>query len=422
MDTKAERMAKTFRRVTVLMKGAKAGGLVALTAVVVMVWIGVHSIHTGARPASLSAYMKVSAAEESLPLVTVVEPVRKVAVQTVTLPASVEAIEKATLYAKVTGYVQWIKVDKGDRVKKGEVLAQLEVPEVDRNYQSAEAAVAEAQAEYERAEADANLKQLTYQRTKGVRDSEPTVVSPQEVDVARAASETAAANARLAKARIDKARADLGALQALTEFAKVRAPFDGVATQRFVDPGALIQAGANSSGDPILSVADLAVVRVYIAVPEVNVSQVVRGIVAKVRLDALPDNEFTGKVTRFADALDPASRTMKTEIDLPNPSHKILPGMFGAVTLDLKSSPSALFLPDQSVREDSAGGKFVYTVENGRLRKVAIRAGPDNGIETQVFGLQGGESVVLSGAENLTEGTRVKAVGNSKQAVSRGGK
>jgi len=399
----------------------RPGRLVAFIAVAVIVWFGLRSVHLGSRPAPLLAAGKVSAAEESLPVVTVVEPVRRVAVQTITLPASVEAIEKATLYAKVSGYVQWIKADKGDWVKKGEALAQLEVPEVEMEYKSAQAAVAEAQAEYERAEAEAHLKQLTYQRTQGVRDSEPTVVSPQEVDVARAASETAVGDARFAKAHVDKARAELGRLQVLSEFARVTAPFDGVVTERFVDPGALIQAGANSSGSPLVLVASIGQVRVYISVPEVDVPQVARGVPAKVSLDAFPGKQFTGKVTRFADSLDPQSRTMKTEIDLPNPGHRILPGMFGTVSLELATDPNAVFLPDQSVRQDSGGSKFVYVVENGRLRKVAIQTGQDNGTETQVFGLRGEEPIVLSGGENLQEGTHVKAMKILTPKDSRGG-
>ncbi len=399
----------------------RPGRLVALIAVAVIVWFGLRSVHVGSRPAPLLAAGRVSAAEESLPVVTVVEPVHKNAAQTIAVPASVEAIEKATLYAKVSGYVQWIKVDKGDRVKKGEALAQLEVPEVEKEYQSAQAAVAEAQAESDRAEADAHLKQLTYQRTKGVRDSEPTVVSPQEVDVARTASETAAGNTRLAKARVDQARAELGRLQVLSEFAKVTAPFDGVVTERFVDPGALIQAGANSSGSPLVSVASIDQVRVYISVPEVDAPQVTRGVPAKVRLDAFPGKQFTGKVTRFTDALDPQSRTMKTEIDLPNSDHRILPGMFGTVTLELSTDQTAVFLPDQSVRQDSGGSKFIYVVENDRLRKVAIQTGQDNGTETQVFGLRGEEPIVLSGGENLQEGTHVKAMKSLRPKDSRGG-
>ncbi len=396
----------------------RRGALVALIAVAVIVWLALRSVHVGFKPAPLLATAKVSSAGESLPAVTVVEPVRKAATQTITLPASVDAIEKATLYAKVSGYVQWIRVDKGDRVKKGEVLALLEVPEVEKEYQSAQAAVAESQAEYERAETDANLKQLTYQRTKGVRDSEPSVISPQQVDVAHAASDTAAGSSRLAKANLDKARAELGRLQVLTEFARIKAPFDGVVTERFVDSGALIQAGLNASGNPVVTVASIDQVRIYVSVPEVDVSQVARGTGAKVQLDAFPGRQFTGKVTRFADAVDPQSRTMKTEIDLPNPGHRILPGMFGRVTLSLSTDPDALFLPDQTIHRDSANHKFIYAVEEDRLRKVAIQTGQDDGIVTEAFGLRGDEAVVLAGGESLGEGTPVKSL---KQANPSGG-
>lgn len=400
-------------RVRQILSG-RHGEVFGLIAAGIVVWVGLHVVHRALAPASMSMPDRLSAAAESLPVVTVLAPERRPGVETIALPASVEAIEKAILYAKVSGYVQRIHVDKGDRVKKGEVLAQLEVPEVEKEYQSAQAAVAESQAEYERAETEANLKKVTYQRTQGVRDSEPTVVSPQEVDVARAASETAAGNTRLAKAHLDKARAELGKLQVLAAFAKVTAPFDGVVTERFVDAGALIQAGANSSGSPVVSVARIDQVRVYISVPEVDVARITRGVTAQVRLDALPGKQLTGKVTRFADAVDPQSRTMKTEIDLPNPDHRILPGMFGTVTLAISTEPSAMFLPDPCVRQDGAGNKFVYAVESGRIRKVAIQTGQDNGIITQVFGLRGEEAIVLSGADDLQEGTPVKAVKASR--------
>src|SRR5713226_5205809 len=158
------------------------GSLLWLIAGGIVVWLGLQAAHRLLAPAPLLMPNGVSAAAESLPVVTVVEPERRPSAQTITLPGSVEAIEKATLYAKVSGYAQWIRVDKGDLVKKGEVLALLEVPEVEKEYQSAQATVAESQAEYDRAQADAKLKQVTYQRMQGVRDSEPNVVSPQEID------------------------------------------------------------------------------------------------------------------------------------------------------------------------------------------------------------------------------------------------
>jgi len=169
-----------------------------------------------------------------------------------------------------------------------------------------------------------------------------------------------------------------------------------------------------------VSVAGIDEVRVYTSVPELNVSQISRNITARVRLDALPGRQLAGKITRFADAVDPQSRTMKTEIDLANPNHAMLPGMFGSVTLDLSTDAHAVFLPDQSIHQDKAGNGYVYAVENGELRKVAVQTGQDNGTVTQVFGLRDERAIVLSGADNLQEGSRVKAVSDSTQMDSRG--
>src|SRR6266849_6620497 len=230
----------------------------------------------------------VSAVVEQLPLVTVVQPVAKPAVLSITLPASVEALNQAKLYAKVSGYMQWIKVDKGDRVKKGDVLALLEVPEMDKQHQSALAAVQQAQAEQERAQADASLKQVTYTRLADIRKSNPDVLPEQEVDAARAANEVAQSETKLAKAKVELAQAEVGRLEALREYAKIPAPFDGVVTARFVDPGALIQQGTNSTGNPIVTVAGIDSVRVYVDVPEGSVSYVDRGKPAIVLVNALP--------------------------------------------------------------------------------------------------------------------------------------
>ncbi len=373
-----------------------------------LVWLGLRarSHSDDSRPGTGVA----AAVVEQLPLVTIVQPVEKPAVLSITLPASVEALDQATLYAKVSGYVQWIKVDKGDRVKKGDVLALLEVPEVDKQYQSVLASVQQAQAEEERAQADASLKQVTYKRLAGVRHSNPDVLPQQDVDAARAAYEVAQGDAKLAKAKVELARAEVGRLEALQQFAKITAPYDGVVTARFVDPGALIQQGTNSTGTPVLTIASIDTVRVYVYVPEANVSYVDRGKSAMVLLNALPGKGFAGKITRFANALDPQTRTMKTEIDLPNPGHHILPGMYGTAELKLEAESGALFVPYPSIRRDADGRPFVYTVEQGRIRKVPVETGLDDGSMIQVKGLRSDETVVLSGTASLQEGLSVKTV------------
>ena len=381
--------------------------LIALAgAAALLVWLGLSA---RVRPDTHKTAINAAPVEQ-LPLVTVIQPVTKPAVLSITLPASVEALDQTTLYAKVSGYVQWIGVDKGDRVKKGAVLAQLEVPEVDKQYQSALAAVQQAEAEEERAQAEAILKQVTYKRLVDVRRSKPDVLPQQEVDVARAAYEVAQGDAKLAKAKVSLARAEVGRLEAMRQFAKITAPYDGVVTARFVDPGALIQQGSGSAGSPVVTIASMDTVRVYVYVPEADVSYIDRGKPAMVLLDALPGKGFSGKIARFASALDPQTRTMKTEIDLANPGHRILPGMYGTAELKLGAEPLALFVPDPSIRRDSEGRPFVFVVEQGRLRKMPVQTGLDDGSMIQVRGLQGSETVVLSGTTNLEEGMAVRTV------------
>jgi RND family efflux transporter MFP subunit len=353
---------------------------------------------------------ETSAAEERMPVVIAAEPTLMPAVRTVTLAASVEAFEVATLYAKVAGYLKWIKVDKGDAVRKGNVLALIEVPEMEKEYQGAQARVQEAEAASERAAADATLKQLTFERLAGVRQTQPNVISQQEVDVARAALEVAQADARLAKARLELARSELEKLKTLMEYAQIRSPYDGVVTERFVDPGALIQTGTSSKGNPIVTVASVDWVRVYVDVPERDVPYVTRRDSAGVLLDAFPGKVFDGHVSRFATAIDSRTRTMKAEIDLRNPAHLIRPGMYGTARLKLGTETNAVFLPAQSVRRDAEGKNFVYVVAQARIRKVPVETGLDDGKLIQVKGLRGDEIVVLTATVSLQESMEVRVV------------
>lgn len=351
------------------------------------------------------------AAGNDLPLfVSVVKPVRRAAIRSLTLPATVEAFEKATLYAKVSGYLARVKVDIGDRVEMGEVLAVIDVPEIEQEHRRAQAAVREAQAAEERAQADASLKALTYQRLSGIRQSQPDVISEQEVDEARAALEVAQSDFKLARARLELARSEVARLEVLEEYAKIKTPYDGVVTARFIDPGGLIQASPSSEGPgaAILTVMAMDRVRVYVNVPEPAVPYLHRGDSAQVELAALPGKPFSGRVERFATALDQATRTMKTEIDLRNPSHVIRPGMYGSVILKLDEEAGALFLPAESVRQTAEGRKYVYTVAEGRIQIRTVETGLDDGKMIQVIGLQGEEDVVLGSSRTLREGLPVE--------------
>ncbi|MBI1940491.1 MAG: efflux RND transporter periplasmic adaptor subunit [Acidobacteria bacterium] len=356
------------------------------------------------------SHAQSSAAEARARRVTVIEPLRRAAVRSITLPATVEAFEKATLYAKVAGYLQWIKVDRGDRVRKGEVLALLAIPEMEKEYRSAQAAVLEADAAAERAQADAALKELTYKRLASVRESQADVISEQEVDEARARAEVAHGEVKFARAKIERLRAEAERIEALMDYARIKSPYDGIITERFVDPGNLIQnAAASRDSAPIVTVMDMDRVRVFVDVPEPDVAEVDRGDPVEVEFDGLVGKIFRAAVTRFATALSPGTRTMRVEIDLPNPNHLIRPGMYGRATLRLAEQAEALFLPAESLRVDAEGNKFVLVVQDGRVRKVAVETGLDDGKLIQVKGLTGGEQVVLASPGALEEGAAVEA-------------
>ena len=386
--------------------------IAALLLIALLAWGGRKVYCHFGRDMSGSVPARAAAAQDPLPRVTVVNPIRQPAVRSVSLAASVEAFEKATLYAKVAGYLQWIKVDKGDRVRKGQVLALIEVPEMEKEHQSTKAGVLEAQAAYERAQSDAALKELTFKRLANVRESQPDVIAQQEVDTARAAYEVAQGDVKLAKARLQLSRSQVERLETLMEYTKIKSPYNGVVTERYVDPGAMIQQGTSSAGgvSPVVKVVNMAKVRIYVYVPEPDVPFVDRGDPVRLVLDAYPEREFPARITRFAGVLDPQTRTMKTEMDLANPGYLLRPGMYGNATLDLDREEDALFLPAESVRQDADGSRFVFTVTEGRIRKVAVETGLDDGRLTQIRGLEGDEACVLTSTENLQQGLAVTAV------------
>ena len=331
-------------------------------------------------------------------------------IRSIRLSASVEAFETARLYAKVAGYLDKILVDIGDRVTKGQVLAILDIPEMAMEYTQAEAELAEAKAQLVKAQADYTLQKVVLERSKTLRARE--AITPQQLDEATAKCEVAAAEVTLVHSRIDNARARLGKLKTLMEYTKITAPFEGIVTERFVDPGALIQAATTASVNvsPVVTVQRVDMVRVFIDVPEPEVPAVDRGDPATLALSALPEKKFAGTVTRLASALHPSTRTMKVEIDFPNPDGLLRPGMYGSLTLNLETHSEALTLPAPALVTEK-GKTFVYIVEDGKARRVEVMTGIDDGIRVEIVkGLQGNEAVIVAGASAVSDGGAVRAV------------
>ncbi len=338
-----------------------------------------------------------TAPPQQLPRVVVIRPRRGAAVRSLTLPGDVVGFYQSALYAKVTGYLKSIAVDKGDRVKKGQVLAEIEVPELRERL--------------DRARSNLQIQQLTYNRLDRVWKSDPRLVAREDVDIAYS--------------KFQQAKAAADELAAMVSYTQIIAPFDGVVTERFVDPGALIKAGGEGGmtapmegtarpggvAAPVVSVADLEKLRIYVYVPQDAVNYIRRGLPVIITFQELPGRLYRAGVTRFAHSLDLATRTMLTEIDLDNPKREIYPGMYANVALDLERHPNAIKLPDSAVGGSPDGGHFVLVARHGRLVRVPVTVGIDTGIYMEITkGLSGDEQVVRTVSPALSAGEQVQAV------------
>ena len=260
---------------------------------------------TGCRHAALDA-------PPAAPQVVVIRPQRGAATRTITLPGDVVGYYQSALYAKVTGYLKDILVDKGDRVKKGAVLANIEVPELRQRL--------------DRARSNLQIQRLTYDRLERVWKGDPRLVAREDVDIAYS--------------KFQQARAAANELAAMVAYTQIVAPFDGIVTERFVDPGALIRAGgqdsatapmvgtssAGGSAAPVVSVADISKLRIYVYVPQDAVGHIRVGMPVLVEFRELAGHPYAARVARFAHSLDLATRTMLTEIDIDNSKGEIYPG------------------------------------------------------------------------------------------------
>ena len=265
--------------------------------------------------------------------------------ETIAVPATIQAFFVTDLYAKDSGYVSQVNHDIGDHVKIGQVLAVIEDPELQAQSDRAQAAVQQAKAALEVAQrqlagmqADLTLQQVTLKRQKQLFAGKASTA--QALDEAQAKQGVSSANVETGKAKITSAEADLQAakaeadrLRALLQYDKIVAPFDGVVTRRLVNPGDLVQAATSTRTAPLFSLQKLDTVRVFADVPEASAAGIRPGLPADVKLYGPAGVTVHGTVTRIATALDPATRTMRVEIDLPNSGETLLPGMYAQVTL-----------------------------------------------------------------------------------------
>ncbi len=319
----------------------------------------------------------------AIPEVQVMKPIKRDVVQTLRLPATISPYYQTTLYSKVSGYLKTIAVDKGDTVRAGQILAVIDDPELLERFH-------QAQSEYE-------IKKVTYERLASVRKENPDVIAKQDVDVAEAGYQGA-------KHALDQ-------LASMLDYTKVRAPYSGTVTARFVDPGALIQAATSSATQavPLFTIMDVSTLRFYINVPQEDVRFVKKGTPVTIAVGDIPGKTLQATVTRSTVALDPGTRSLLAEIDLPNPGHDLAPGMFAEVVVELQRHHDALVVPPSALVSEGSS-KFVFTVNEGVARKTPVKTGIDDGLWLEITsGLSGAEDTVVTGKAHLSDGIQAKA-------------
>ncbi len=398
------------------------------SAVLLILALAASSCH---QPRNAEAQQKIAV---DIPTVAVAKAGTSDLSHVLVLTAEFTPFQEVDLMAKVAGYVKNINVDLGDRVKQGQLIAVLEIPEMTNEVtkakagvQRSQAQVTQAQDEVKRAESAHQMAHLNYERLAAVMKTRPGLIAQQEVDDAQSKDLVAEAQVQVAKSNLAAAveqvgvtKADLGKYETMFDYTRVTAPFSGVITKRFANTGSMIQAGTASQTQamPIVRLSENSLLRLTLPVPESAVPTVHVGQQVDVRVPTL-NRTFPGKVARFADKVQSATRTMDTEVDVPNSSLVLVPGMYAEVDLTLQRSNDALAIPVSAVDLDSSGSSddgrknttgrvLVVKPDNHlELRNVTIGLETANRVEIR-SGLRDGELVVIGNRAALQPGQVVK--------------
>lgn len=341
--------------------------------------------------------LKHETLDSAIPAVSAVHPKRGAAVEEVVLPGNVQAYVATPIWARTNGYLKSWYFDIGAHVKAGQLLAEIETPELDKQLDQARADLATAEANYE-------LSRTTAVRYQALLKSDS--VAKQDVE-----DRVGDLNAK--KAMVDSAKYNIERLEETQRFEKVYAPFDGVITARNIDIGALINAGAETPGKELFDMAASGRLRVYVNVPQQYSRDVTPGGAADLTQAEYPGRKFAGKIVRNAEAIDPASRTLLTEVDVDNPTGSLLPGAFVSVHLKLRSKTAAVVVPVNALIFRSQGMQ-VAVVRNNRIELRPITIGRDYGTEVEVVaGVSTEDAVVENPSDSLISGMEVRVAKKS---------
>ncbi len=376
------------RKATPAMRILKRIALLAAT----LLLIGEIVFHGIASRARATTTLIRETRQMAVPTLTVTHPREGSAREEIILPGNVQAFTDAPIYARTNGYLRQWYFDIGSKVKAGQLLAEIDTPEIDQQLQQARADLATAEANY-------HLAETTAERWQNLLKTDS--VSKQE-------TEEKLGDLKAKKAIVDSATFNVRRLEELQSFQKIYAPFDGVITARNTDVGSLIDAGSASQAKELFHLAATHKLRVYVTVPEIYGRSAVPGVRALLTLAEFPRKDFSGIVVRTADAIDPGTRTLLVEVDVENPKGELLPGSFAEVHLKLPAAGSAVIIPANALLFRSEGLR-VATVSAGKTNLVPIVLGRDFGTEVEVVsGLSGSEFVVVNPPDSLVSGMEVR--------------
>jgi RND family efflux transporter MFP subunit len=378
-------------------------GLIAAAAAVVIALFGI--LQRRSHEAEVTQWTQ----QQAIPIVAVISPHAGAAVQRLVLPGTVQAWYEAPIYARVPGYLKNWYFDYGAHVKKGDILAEIETPDLDAQLAAAQGKLNSARAVVKVREAEKQFAETTYQRW---RDSPKGVVSEQEQESKQADYNSALARLNSATAEVAADQGEVDRLQALESFKNITVPFDGVVTARETDIGALINAGSGGNGPELFRVADIHKMRVYVQVPQQLSAEIKAGLTAELHLPQYPEKTFKAAVATTSSAINTSARTLLVELHADNPDGLLQPGAYAQVDFELPSNPNVVQVPTSALifREH---GMEVATIGTGdKIELKPVTLGRNLGTEVEVVkGLTLSDRVVNSPPDSLADGDTVSIAG-----------
>ena len=357
------------------------------------------------RQARRGALLQEAAAlEASVPRVTTITPTPAGAARELLLPGSVEPLETARVHSRASGFVRSWSADIGDEVEAGQVLATLDTPELLRELDQARAALAQADASILQAKATSEHSASSLRRYRALAPE--GLVSLQDFAEHKARAAVDAANIQVTRAERGVRSAELARLEELERFATLVAPFAGTVSARHVERGALV---TSASSDPLFEIVVVDTVRMFVQVPQSLVADVRPGVAVSVSVNEYPGTAFSGTLTRTSRALDPTSRTMRTEVRVPNPDGRLLPGMYANARLQLERSRRSFLLPATALIVGAEGTGVASVGADGVVRVLRVQVERDLGAEVEIAeGLSGAEHIIRTPGPQIRDGVRVQ--------------